>query len=153
MILYVICRRLLSGRVEPAWALDELIRQLQNLPSGRTVLTIPATSLTLAIAYRLEHRFLTAMDTLVWHGRYDMIFKKYPWPSTDLEWWIREHGLEYIAVSRFALSPESGCEWSYDLEGRTLLFENAHYALYAVMPATMPRATASPDLRFQEQGR
>jgi hypothetical protein len=132
---YSVARRKLSGQSEPAAELDRLVGFLSTLPPGSRIVTIPLVNLALQVAYRLEHRFVSALDPFVWARDYDELFHRYPWTSTRLRELVLKHRAEYLAVSRYYLSPASGCSWTYDIGHARPLFESQAFAVYAVPAA------------------
>lgn len=110
--------------------LAPLVEHLGTYPQGQRILPIPSVPLAFELAWRCEHRFLAAMDTLVWARAYDRLFVKYPWPSSDLDWWRTTHHATLVVVAKAWLEPARGCDWRYGLDRLDRRFDSTEFAVY-----------------------
>ncbi len=118
--------------------LDEMLRRLNELPSGR-VLPIPITS-GFVVAYMTNHQ------ALYWGGNvpsenfsssdFDFIFKdEFPFPTNNLGSLTSKYGLTHILVWKRSL--DRAPPGYYDvLSNYPVIFENDSYAIYRCIPPT-----------------
>lgn len=132
VLAYQLLRRRRAMNRSHANKINQLVDYLDQIPKDSNILCVPLTLIPFAIAYRLEVRFLSAMDHFVWSRDYDRIYHKYPWTSIDLQWWRETHGAEFVVVQNNYLSPKAGCQWEYDFTNFTLVFDNDFYQVYQV---------------------
>lgn len=133
----VVYQYLRTQRVGGRSGLDGLVEHLATYPPGQRVLPIPSVNLAFDLAWRCDHRFLVAMDTLVWARDYDRLFVKYPWPSVDLEWWRTTHHPALAVIAKAWLEPSRGCSWQYGLGDLLKSFDNDGYAVYQFPSTTV----------------
>jgi hypothetical protein len=111
---------------------DSLFAFLRTLPSGSLLLVIPFW-LCLHLVWRFEHKFLAAMDGVVWSRDWDKLFWKYPLPSRDLAWWRSKYGMQYVVLDKgdlHQLCKVHKTDFQYNFTKFTTIFENAAYTVY-----------------------
>lgn len=129
LIYFWLRRRWISKHAQKK-ALDELLTFLATIPSGVHILTLPIT-LASTIAYQFEHFFLAVADTSMLWRNYDRIFTRYPWPSTDIDWWQQVHHVEYLVVMPDLLARLPNAA-TYELDGLQPAFVNEEYTVYDI---------------------
>lgn len=128
---YGVARRLWNRSRTPATTHDGLIAYLGSRPTarGEVVLALPWHA-AFAIAPHLEQHFLVGNDGRFWAERYDDIFVRYPWPTTDLDWWKVRHGARLALVERALLDHDQEQAPIYQLDARTMCYEDERFTVY-----------------------
>jgi hypothetical protein len=109
-------------------AFEDLQQFLQACPASSVMLPLP-WPVAFQLMPDLDQRCLVAMDASVWCRDYDLIFARYPWPSTNLGRWRQEFGAELVVVDWVALAKE--VEVNYDLSRLVLVHQNDRYRVFA----------------------
>jgi len=110
---------------------ENLVAALQQLPSGSTLLGIPAMQVLAPVASLLPHRYADiTTDAPALIRMVEERFDSYPWPKPDWEMW-RAAGVEYVVT----FSPEylrvNRPSLAYDRIPLALVYSNPSFRVYA----------------------
>ncbi|WP_421706858.1 hypothetical protein [Algihabitans sp.] len=87
-------------RIENNLEVAHVIHLLDTLDPTKTALPIPMQTVAFAFAWRCSARFCIAMDFEVWFEDFQKIYSIYPYPSEDINMWVREHKAGLAVIRR-----------------------------------------------------
>ena len=111
--------------------LDALVGYLQTLTPESRILTIPVNPVTWPIAHRLQHIFMASADMIHWVKRHSSIFANYPFPVSDMSYWIDKQHVKYVVVHKQAMASSLAGSNKYDLSKCKLMYGNDAYEVYS----------------------